>query len=82
MAQAVAAREDTNGLQLGLSSNPDVVMEVMEKFRANKHKIIAIAVINKQMPFVPNTAQVEPGFDMVVTDPAGTTPCLPRPTTR
>ncbi|MBP8054008.1 MAG: acetyl-CoA hydrolase, partial [Burkholderiaceae bacterium] len=73
MAQAVAAREDTNGLQLSLSSNPDVVMEVMEKFRANKHKIIAIAVINKQMPFMPNTAQVEPGFfDMVVTDPAGT----------
>ena len=73
MAQAVAAREESNGLQLSLSSNPDVVMEVMEKFRASNHKIIAIAVINKQMPFMPNTAQVEPGFfDMVVTDPAGT----------
>lgn len=73
MAQAVGAREDSNGLQLSLSSNPDVVLEVMEKFRAINHKIIAVAVINKQMPFMPNTAQVEPGFfDMVVTDPAGT----------
>lgn len=73
MAQAVAAREDTNGLQLSLSSNPDVVMEVLEKFHASGHNILTVGVINKQMPFMPNTAQVEPGFfDVVVTDPAST----------
>lgn len=73
MAQAVAVRKDSSGLHLSLSSNPDVVLEVMEKFRASDRKIIAIAVINQQMPFMPNTAQVEPEFfDMVVTDPAGT----------
>lgn len=73
MAQAVAARESATGLQLSLSSNPDVVLEVLEKWRAAGHKILAIGVINHQMPFMPNTAQVEPDFfNMLVTDPAGT----------
>lgn len=73
MAQAVASRQDENGLHLSLSSNPDVVLEVMEKFRASGKKIIAIGVINQKMPFMPNTAEVEADFfDVVVTDPAGT----------
>ncbi len=73
MAQAVAARGDADNLRLSLSSNPDVVLEVMEKFRAAKRPIIAIGVINQQMPFMPNTAEVSPDFfDIVVTDPAGT----------
>ena len=73
MAQAVAAREDESGLRLSLSSNPDVVMEVMDKFRASGHKITAVGVVNQRMPFMPNTAEVTPDFfDVVVTDPAGT----------
>ena len=73
MAQAVAARETEGGLRLSLSSNPDVVLEVMEKFRARKTPIIAVGVINHKMPFMPNTADVSPDFfDVVVTDPAGT----------
>lgn len=73
MAQAVASKEDESGLRLSLSSNPDVVMEVMEKFRASGHKMTAVGVINQKMPFMPNTAEVKPEFfDVVVTDPAGT----------
>lgn len=73
MAQAVAAREDAHGLQLSLSSNPDLVMEVLEKFQTSGRKIVTIGVINKQLPFMPNMAQVSPSlFDMVVTDPAST----------
>jgi acyl-CoA hydrolase len=73
MAQAVGAREGPDGLRLSLSSNPDVVLEVLEKFRAQRLPITAIGVINQQMPFMPNTAEVGPGFfDVVVTDPAGT----------
>ena len=73
MAQAVAAREDAHGLQLSLSSNPDLVMEVLEKFQTSGRKILTIGVINKQLPFMPNMAQVSPSlFDMVVTDPAST----------
>lgn len=73
MAQAVAARDGEDGLRLSLSSNPDVVLEVMEKFRAAGHPILAVGVVNQQMPFMPNTAEVQPDFfDLVVTDPAGT----------
>lgn len=73
IAQAVGARQDERGLRLSLSSNPDVVLEVMDKFRASHHKITAIGVINQHMPFMPNTADVAPDFfDLVVTDPAGT----------
>lgn len=73
MAQAVASRMEDGEMQLSLSSNPDVVMEVLEKFRASGTKIITIGVINGHMPFMPNMAKVRPGFfDIVVTDPAGT----------
>lgn len=73
MAQAVASQKDESGLRISLSSNPDVVMEVMEMFRASGNKFTAVGVINQRMPFMPNTAEVKPGFfDILVTDPAGT----------
>ena len=73
MAQAIASKDDAGNLRLSLSSNPDVVMEVMDKFRASGKKITAIGVINHQMPFMPNTAEVGPDFfDVLVNDPAGT----------
>ncbi len=73
MAQAVASQKDESGLRISLSSNPDVVMEVMEMFRASGKKFTAVGVINQRMPFMPNTAEVKPGFfDILVTDPAGT----------
>ena len=73
MAQAIASKEDESGLRLSLSSNPDVVMEVLEMSRAQGHKITAVGVVNQRMPFMPNTAEVKPDFfDVVVTDPAGT----------
>ncbi len=73
MAQAVASKEDGNGLRLSLSSNPDVVMEVMEMFRISGNKFTAVGVINQRMPFMPNTAEVKPSFfDILVSDPAGT----------
>jgi acyl-CoA hydrolase len=73
IAQAVAAKHDQNGLRLSLSSNPDVILELMEKSRASGHKITAVGVINLQMPFMPNTAEVKPEFfDLVVTDPTAT----------
>ena len=56
MAQAVASQKDESGLRISLSSNPDVVMEVMEMFRASGNKFTAVGVINQRMPFMPNTA--------------------------
>jgi acyl-CoA hydrolase len=73
IAQAVGAKQTGAGLRLSLSSNPDVVMEVVEKFRAAQLPLRVVAVVNEQMPFMPNTAEVGPEFfDIVVTDPAGT----------
>ncbi len=73
IAQAVAARGEGDTLRLSLSSNPDVVFEVVEKFRASGQPLLTIGAINRQMPFMPNGAEVAPGFfDIVVTDPAAT----------
>ncbi|MDP2369692.1 acetyl-CoA hydrolase/transferase C-terminal domain-containing protein [Rhodoferax sp.] len=73
IAQAVAAREGAGGLRLSLSSNPDVTFEVVDKMRASGQPLMAIGVINRQMPFMPNGAEIGPEFfDVVVTDPAAT----------
>ena len=73
IAQAVAAREVEGELMLSLSSNPDVTFEVVEKMRAVGQKLMAIGVINREMPYMPNGAEVPPDFfDVVVTDPAAT----------
>ena len=73
IAQAVAARDTALGPRLSLSSNPDVTVEVVNRMRAEGQPLMAIGVINLQMPFMPNGAEVEPDFfDVVVTDPAAT----------
>ena len=73
IAQAVASREDTHGLRLSLSSNPDVSQEVVDILRASGRPIMAIGVVNHKMPFMPNGAEVPPEFfDVVVTDPTAT----------
>jgi acyl-CoA hydrolase len=73
IAQAVAARGDGDALRLSLSSNPDVVFEVVEKLKEAGQPLLKVGVINQQMPFMPNGAEVGPEFfDMVVTDPACT----------
>ena len=73
IAQAVGARGEGAALRLSLSSNPDVVLEVVEKLRAAGQPLLTVGVINRQMPFMPNGAEVGPEFfDVVVTDPAAT----------
>jgi acyl-CoA hydrolase len=73
IAQAVAARGEGDTLSLSLSSNPDVIFEGKEKFAAMGLPLLMIGVVNRRMPFMPNTAEVTPDFfDLVVTDPAGT----------
>ena len=73
IAQAVGVKGSGEAMRLSMSSNPDVVFEVVEKMRAAQQPLIAIGVINQQMPFMPNGAEVAPGFyDVVVTDPAAT----------
>ena len=73
IAQAVAAHGAGDTLRLSLSSNTDVTFEVVEKVRAAGLPLLVIGVINGEMPYMPNTAEVAPDFfDLVVTDPAAT----------
>ena len=73
IAQAVGARGEGATLRLSLSSNPDIVLEVLERYARQGKPLLKIAVINKQMPFMPNGAEVSPSiYDLVVTDPAAT----------
>ena len=70
MAQAVAAKDGPEGMRLSLSSNPDVTFEVVDRMRSAGTPLITIGVVNDQMPFMPNGAEVEAGFfDVVLTDP-------------
>jgi len=73
IAQAVGAKEVGGQLRLSLSSNPDVTLEALEKMRSAGQPLIAIGVINRAMPFMPNGAEVAPElFDVLITDPAAT----------
>lgn len=73
VAQAVATRGAGATQRLSLSSNPDVVLELVELMRAARRPLLTVGVINHQLPFMPNGAEVAPGFfDIVVTDPAAT----------
>lgn len=73
IAQAVASRGEPGHVdwRLSLSSNPDVTQEVCERFAEQGRPLLKVAVVNAQMPFMPNGAEIDPGFfDLVVTDPA------------
>ena len=73
IAQAVAERGQGDGWRLSMSSNPDVAFEIFEKFAAEGRPLLKVAVVNQQMPFMPNGAEVLPAlYDIVVTDPAAT----------
>ncbi|MEQ1515012.1 MAG: acetyl-CoA hydrolase/transferase C-terminal domain-containing protein [Usitatibacteraceae bacterium] len=73
IAQAVAAKGEGESLSLSLSSNTDVTFEIVENARAADKPLMVVGVINRDMPFMPNSAEVPPNFfDIVVTDPAAT----------
>ena len=73
IAQAVASRGEGDDWRLSVSSNPDVVFEVVERYAAEGRPLMKVGVVNQKMPFMPNGAEVVPGFfDLVVTDPAAT----------
>jgi acyl-CoA hydrolase len=71
IAAAVASRGEGERWRLSLSSNPDIVEEVIERYAAASAPLLKIGVVNREMPFMPNGAEVGPDFfDLVVTDPA------------
>jgi acyl-CoA hydrolase len=73
IAQAVATQGQGEDWRLSLSSNPDVILELVERFAETGQPLLKVGVVNREMPFMPNGAEVSPEFfDLVVTDPAAT----------
>lgn len=77
LAQIVAKKEVDGRTQLSLSCNTDVVLDIMplvEEERAKGKKIVTIAQVHDDLPFMYNRAMVEPDFyDMVIENPAYST---------
>jgi acyl-CoA hydrolase len=73
IAQAVASKGEGAERRLSLASNPDVILELVERFAEAELPLLKVGVINQHMPFMGNGAEVAPEFfDLVVTDPAAT----------
>ena len=77
IAQAIAVEESGPEKRYSLSSNPDVTIDLLALYRAQRNQpgqgAIAIGVINRKMPFMPNDAEVAADmFDIMIDDPAST----------
>lgn len=67
MAQMVAARDIDGELQLSLSSNPDITLEVFDRIEAESLDVFCAAQIHADMPFMEHDAQVSADrFDSIV----------------
>jgi len=77
LAQIVADKEVDGQRQLSLSCNTDVTLDVMpiiEEARAQGKKIVTVAQVHDDLPFMYNRAMVDPDyFDIVVKNPAYST---------
>ena len=75
LAQLVAFREIDGVPRYSLSCNPDVTLELaakMKRRRADRHKNIIVAEINRNLPFMYHDAMVaDDYFDAVVDKPDG-----------
>ncbi len=74
LAQMVAKKDLDGETRFSLSCNTDVTLDVLphiEEARQKGKKIITIAQVHDDLPFMYNRAVVEPGFfDFVVENPA------------
>ena len=73
LAQMVAAREVDGELWLSLGSNPDVTLDLLplvEEGRRQGRPMMAVAQVNREMPFMYNDAMIRPAaFDVVLDNP-------------
>ena len=72
--QAVAKREVAGEVRYSLSCNPDTSIELLELMRAaeaeGERTIAVVGVVNQQLPYMGNDAEVGPeSFDLVVDHP-------------
>ena len=74
LAQAIAVDNSCAETRYSLSSNPDVTIDLLALYRSDPARgAIAVGVINRKLPFMPNDAEVaEDMFDILIDDPAST----------
>lgn len=76
LAQMVAVKEERGKLRISLSCNPDVTLDLaaaMRLQRTNGSNNVLVAVINRELPFMPGSAEVDANFfDLIVDDPTST----------
>ncbi len=77
ICQAIAVRVEATGeKRYSLSCNPDLTVDLLDLVQARRdrgEKIFAVGVINHELPFMPNDAEVTADlFDIVIDDSAGT----------
>lgn len=76
LAQAVAGKYIDGQWRLSLSCNPDVsleLIELLEQKRKTGKKILLVAMLNRELPFMPGAAEVNvDDFDVLITDPSCT----------
>ncbi|WP_310384266.1 acetyl-CoA hydrolase/transferase C-terminal domain-containing protein [Roseateles sp.] len=71
IAQAVASRIDAQGKpEYSLSCNPDLTFDLVERMQAQGRPLLAVAMVNHDLPFMPGSA-VAPAhlFDLVLDGP-------------
>ena len=71
LMQAVSLREDEGRRRLSLSSNPDVTLQIVPMLKDVEWPWLAVAQINREMPWFGGDAEVtESDFDIVLDAPS------------
>jgi acyl-CoA hydrolase len=68
--QAVALRDDEGRRRYSLSSNPDVTLEILPRLRDSGRPWLAVAQVNRRMPWFGGAAEIaEDAFHCVIDNP-------------
>lgn len=80
VAQMICKRDTPEGTRYSLSCNPDTPPELVEMLRASGRPHVVVGVVNQNLPFMVNDAEVGPeAFHIVVDHARYTTPLFSNP---
>ncbi len=83
LAQLVAVDESGPTQRYSLASNPDVTLDILpelEAGRSNGKPFLFVAQVNRDLPFMPGTAEIDASrFDAVLDDPSAEFPVFAAP---
>ncbi|RZL00563.1 MAG: acetyl-CoA hydrolase [Rubrivivax sp.] len=80
VAQMICQRDTPEGTRYSLSCNPDTPPELVEMLRASGRPHVVVGVVNQNLPFMFNDAEVGPeAFHIIVDHARYTTPLFSTP---